>query len=221
VLDVVAHHISSALTLMQHLSKEAQKHIGSDSDANLKIFLGLLHDNSKTCLEIITGLLKHEHEKSPAIGTRSDRIDIVNKMSIVHDEFTQSYRTREFIFRYPQRVIFAKADDIKLLQVLNNFITNAVKFSPVTEPIIITVDDSNDDVTISVQDRGIGIPDTLKPLIFERQIGTGRVGLKGEKSLGLGLSICKHLVDQMSGKIWFESNDGEGSIFFFSLPKAS
>jgi len=51
VLDVVSHHISSALTLMQHLSNEAQKYIGIDHDANLRIYLGLLHDNSKTCLE--------------------------------------------------------------------------------------------------------------------------------------------------------------------------
>ena len=221
VLDIVSHHINSALTLMQNLSKEAQKYVGSDADKNLKIYLGLLHDNSKTCLEIITGLLKHEHEKSPAIGTTNDRIDVVNKISIVHDELTQSYRTREFIFQHSNRPTYAWADDVKLLQVVNNLVTNAVKFSPVTEPITIRILDGNDDVVISVEDRGIGIPDSLKPLIFERQPGTGRTGLNGEKSLGLGLSICKHLVELMSGEIWFESKEGEGSTFFFRLPKAS
>jgi len=164
--------------------------------------------------------LKVEHEKSPRISAKNDRVDVVNKISIVHDELRQSYRTREFILRYPREPIFATADEIKLLQVVNNFVTNAVKFSPITEPVVINISENSDQVVISVQDKGIGIPDQLKPLIFERQVGTGRIGLKGEKSLGLGLSISKNLVHLMNGKIWFESIEGQGSSFYFSLPKA-
>ena len=219
VLDTLTHHMSGALNLMQHLSFEAEKYIESTTDKNLKIYLGLLKDNSKSCLEIINDLLKNEHEISPEISVKHSRIDVVKKISFIHDELQRSYRARKFLFYHPAGHVFINIDEIKLLQVVNNLTSNAIKFSPNAESIIINIDDNDQEVVVSVRDNGIGIPQQLRPSIFERQLGTGRTGLNGERSIGLGLYICKSLIQLMNGKIWFESKEGEGSIFYISLPK--
>jgi two-component system, OmpR family, sensor histidine kinase VicK len=220
VLDSLAHQVSGALNLMQHLSAQAEKYIEVTNDKNLKIYLKLLNDNSSHCLAIIYDLLKHEHEVSPAVSVKNSRIDVVDRISIIHDELQQSYQKRKFLFTSSVESLHINTDEVKLLQVVNNLASNAIKFSPSTESITICITDNDEEVIVSVRDSGIGIPQLIQPSIFERQPGAGRTGLNGEKSMGLGLSICKNLIQLMGGKIWFESAEGEGSTFYISLPKA-
>ena len=155
VLDTLTHHLSGALNLMQHLSVEAEKYIESTTDKNLKIYLGLLKDNSKSCLEIIHDLSKNEHEVSPEISVKRVRMDVVKKISFIHDELQRSYRARKFLFYHSARQIYINTDGIKLLQVVNNLTSNAIKFSPSTEPIIIDITDNDQEVIVSVKDNGI------------------------------------------------------------------
>jgi two-component system sensor histidine kinase VicK len=103
--------------------------------------------------------------------------------------------------------------------VVNNLTSNAIKFSDAKDPIVISILIQDDNVIVSVADKGIGIPENLKPLIFEKHFGAGRKGLNGERSIGLGLSICKNLTKLLGGEIWFESEEGQGSTFYFRLPQ--
>jgi two-component system sensor histidine kinase VicK len=218
-LDSRAHQVSGALNLMHHLSSEAEGFINHSTDKNLKIYLGLLNDKSTHCLQIIHDLLKNEHEVSPTIAVKNSRIDLVNKISIIHHELQQNYRKRTFLFISSVDSLHVNTDEVKLLQIVNNFTSNAIKFSRPDDPITIKIVDAQDEVTVSVTDVGIGIPEHLKPLIFESQFGAGRTGLNGEKSIGLGLSICKNLSEILNGKIWFDSTQDVGSTFYLSLPK--
>lgn len=219
VLDTLTHHISGALLLMRHLTSEAEKSAVSTREENLKVYLGLLQENTTQCIDVINDLLKKEHETSPKVFVKTSRIDLIDKIGIVHNELTKMYSVRQFIFTHPQAPLYITTDDIKLLQVVNNLVSNAVKFSQPEKPVTIAITEDEKQVLISVTDQGIGIPDVLRPMIFQRQIGLGRTGLNGEKSIGLGLSICKNLVTLMGGEIWFESTEGVGSTFCFSLPK--
>jgi two-component system, OmpR family, sensor histidine kinase VicK len=116
-------------------------------------------------------------------------------------------------------VIYANLDELKLLQVVNNLVSNAIKFSPDDSTVVINVEERVEDVIFSVKDVGVGIPESLQSLIFDRKTVAARTGLEGEKSIGLGLSITKILVDRMGGRIWFDSIPGHGSTFYFTLPK--
>ncbi|HYC87253.1 MAG TPA: sensor histidine kinase [Chryseosolibacter sp.] len=218
-LDSLAHQVSGALNLMRHLSSEAEALINHSTDKNLKVYLGLLNDNSTHCLQIIHELLRNEHEASPTIATKNSRINLVNKISIIHHELQQNYRKRKFLFISSADSLHVTTDEVKLLQIINNFTSNAIKFSRPEDPITIKIEGAQDEVTVSVTDLGIGIPEHLRPLIFESQFGAGRTGLNGEKSIGLGLSICKNLSDILNGTIGFESSEGKGSTFYFTLSK--
>jgi signal transduction histidine kinase len=106
----------------------------------------------------------------------------------------------------------------KIWRVMSNIINNAIKFSPLKSVINIVLEKKEDHVLFSVTDHGIGIPANLKNKIFEISDDAVRPGTEGEKSYGLGLSISKKIVEEHNGKMWFESEEGKGSVFFVDIP---
>ena len=218
MLDILVHHLSGALSLMKNLSAEATKHLNT-GDKNLKVFFELLNNNNAHCLDLINNLLRNEHERSPQIDIKSSRIDIVAKVALIHDELQKSHKNRIFEFVHIVDSFFITTDEVKVLQVINNLISNALKFSTSDQPILIAISENPSDIIVSIKDKGIGIPEPLAPFIFDRQSVASRTGLQGERSTGFGLSICKKLITLLNGRIWFESEINKGSTFYFSLPK--
>jgi two-component system phosphate regulon sensor histidine kinase PhoR len=110
-------------------------------------------------------------------------------------------------------------DSERIEQVLVNLVHNAIKFTPPKGEIKVFCRIQDDQVVISINDTGIGIPEDDLPHIFERfyKVDKARSG----SGTGLGLAIAKHIVQAHSGDIWVESQEGKGSTFTFSLPIAS
>jgi signal transduction histidine kinase len=107
----------------------------------------------------------------------------------------------------------------KIWRVMSNLISNAIKFSPQGSAINVKIEDYGNEVEISVKDHGIGIPDAIKDKVFNIFTEAKRTGTAGEKSFGLGLSICRQIIENHQGKIWFKSDDKKGTTFFVRLPK--
>ena len=107
------------------------------------------------------------------------------------------------------------------MQVLTNLISNALKFTPDMGNISITLTDQDKDILITVRDTGVGIPKDLQPYLFEKFTRAGRPGIKGEPSIGLGMSITKTIIDWHNGQIWFESEENKGTTFYIKIPKYS
>jgi signal transduction histidine kinase len=109
-------------------------------------------------------------------------------------------------------------DPDRINQAINNLITNALKYSYPQTVVTLRARRAGDEVTISVQDQGQGIPAAELPRLFT---DFGRTSVRptgGEKSVGLGLAIVKRMVEAHGGRIWVESQVGVGSIFTFALP---
>jgi len=112
----------------------------------------------------------------------------------------------------------AEADPDKIGWVLNNFFTNAVKFSPEGGTVVLNVAEKEGEICFSVTDHGAGIELAYLDRIFERYFQVpGRTDKKGS---GIGLAICKEIVEAMGGSVWVSSKPGEGSTFGFRLPVA-
>jgi two-component system phosphate regulon sensor histidine kinase PhoR len=115
--------------------------------------------------------------------------------------------------------LFVRGDRHYLEQVLINLLENAIKYGREGGRITIsTIEKSPTEIEISVQDDGIGIPKEDLPRIFERfyRVDKGRSQELG--GTGLGLSIVKHIVQGHGGRVWVESQLGQGSVFYFTLP---
>lgn len=129
--------------------------------------------------------------------------------------------------KYPEEEVTLEADPDRLIQVVTNLLGNAVKFTPQQGRIALELDGDWKDqeisrgpcVAISVQDSGIGVPPEDRERIFKKFEQIHLLSPDGVGSTGLGLTIAKEIVTLHGGKIWVESNEGEGSRFTFVIPR--
>ncbi|MBI1993937.1 MAG: PAS domain-containing protein [Deltaproteobacteria bacterium] len=128
---------------------------------------------------------------------------------------------------YPEAPIPVLADPDRLTQVVTNLLGNAIKFTPEGGKISVEVDPRQSapgtaeepGVAVSVQDSGIGIPKQDQERIFEKFEQVSLASPQGVSSTGLGLTIAKEIVELHGGKIWVDSNEGQGSRFTFAIPQ--
>ncbi len=111
-------------------------------------------------------------------------------------------------------------DKTRLMQVFDNLLSNAIKFSPEGGIITVRLKDVGDFVQAEVQDQGIGIPEDELDKIFDRFYQVDGSTTRRFGGMGLGLAIAKSIVEAHGGRIWVESKLGEGSTFYFTVPKA-
>jgi two-component system, OmpR family, phosphate regulon sensor histidine kinase PhoR len=152
-------------------------------------------------------------------------LDVVDLRDVVN---TVTERLRLFAERQDVHLETELAPELPLVngdaerlgQVLANLLHNAIKFSPEGGLVIVTTTADATEVSISVRDQGPGIPKVEQARIFERFYKADRARVRGKGGTGLGLAIARHIVEAHGGRIWVESEEGQGATFRFSLPVA-
>ncbi|KWW50352.1 hypothetical protein AWW69_15675 [Bacillus cereus] len=135
--------------------------------------------------------------------------------------FAQSAARKNIqIHSTPINGVKIRGDQLFVTQVMENLVSNAVKFSEKGKEIRIRVDSRDNRVRISVQDSGPGIKQDEIPLLFRKFQKLSARPTDGENSTGLGLSIVKKYVELMDGQVWCESSAGKGATFFVEFEKA-
>ena len=124
-------------------------------------------------------------------------------------------------FQSEMEQILAAVDRGRIEQVLSNLLSNAIKYSPEGGSIAVTLgqEDEANAILLSVQDHGIGIPVCEQARLFGRFVRAENA--QGLGGTGLGLYLCRELIEWHGGRTWFTSTEGVGSTFFISLPLAS
>jgi two-component system sensor histidine kinase VicK len=117
----------------------------------------------------------------------------------------------------PPKVLYAPLHPDKFARVLDNLLSNALKFTPAGEFITVTLHEQAGRVQLSVRDTGVGIPEELQPYLFDKFSDAARLGLYGDTTTGLGLFITKQIVELHGGKIWVESREQQGTTFHIEL----
>ncbi|QRN95123.1 PAS domain S-box protein [Archangium violaceum] len=114
--------------------------------------------------------------------------------------------------------VLVQGDPGRLEQVMTNLLENALKYSPTGGEIRVTVNRTGKEVLVSVADSGIGIPADQQAHLFERFFRARNAPISGFGGVGLGLYICRDIIERHGGRIWVESEAGRGSTFRFTLP---
>jgi two-component system sensor histidine kinase VicK len=119
-------------------------------------------------------------------------------------------------FESPQEDVYVQINREKFLRVIENLVSNAIKFTQVGGQVWVGLKKTKS-VMLQVSDTGVGIPQPLQSSIFQKFTQAGRQGTEGEETTGLGLYIVKQIVELHRGKIWFESEENKGTTFFIEL----
>jgi len=126
----------------------------------------------------------------------------------------------QFILEIPKKLPAVFADRLRLERILHNLIDNAMKYSPQGGEVRVSVKSEEEHLIIAVSDQGIGISLSNQAKLFGSFQRLEESKLDGVRGLGLGLLVCRRLVEAHGGRIWVESELGKGSTFFFTVPLA-
>jgi signal transduction histidine kinase len=135
-----------------------------------------------------------------------------------HDD--SDLEERKIVLRVEDDLPQVKGDELRQWQVLTNLLSNALKFSPPEESVIVDVTRQEDQVQIAIQDHGLGIKDKDKDKLFKKFSRLEQPKGQKIKGTGLGLYICKNMIEAQGGRVWVESEPGEGTTFFYTVPVA-
>jgi two-component system, OmpR family, sensor histidine kinase VicK len=219
LLDMVTHNLSGPLAIAKNLVESLENVVSVNDLKNVHAHVQLIKENTGHCIELVNEFLEEEHLVSQNIAVKKNRVEVLNKINTIIERFRKGHPDFKFTVTGNVDSLNASLDDVKFLQLMNNLISNAVKWSQTKQEIEIRITDEGDAFSVSVRDSGVGIPEHLQRFIFDRNSRASRPGLRGEKSIGMGLYIVKRLARLMDGDISFESEEGRGSTFTLRMPK--
>jgi two-component system, OmpR family, sensor kinase len=219
-LGIAAHDLRNPLSVILGFSalmlEEGEASLSEDQIMMLDSIL----TSSEFMLRLINNLLDVSAIESGKLELKLEKADLLPVISkIIELNRVISHKKNISIhFTAPEYIPAINFDAGKIEQVLNNLISNAVKYSQPGTHVFVEAVKKESDVIISVTDQGQGIPEAELVKLFKPFSRTSVQSTAGEISTGLGLSIARNLISGHKGKIWVESTVGKGSTFYFSLP---
>jgi len=183
-------------------------------------FLGTVKESTANLQRMIDDLLEFSRMEAGQIKLRPEMISIYDIAVTVTEQLAPLAQDNklELINAVPEDIPLVEADMMRISQVLTNLVSNAIKFTPAGGRVSVYAQARDEHVQVSVQDTGIGIPQEALEKVFERFYQVDDSATRPYRGTGLGLTICKFIVEYHHGKIWAESSVGVGSTFHFVLP---
>jgi len=219
---MVSHELRTPLTAIHGGVKLlSQGIVPSQSDQGQALFQVVVQ-SSQRLVRLVDDILTLERLESGEYPLHKQFINSQTVTRQVTDALRVMAREANMVIEVCDPGIPILADSDRITQVLTNLLDNAIKFSPPGSTIHLTVESregqGDPHVLFAVCDQGKGIPAEQQPTIFERFVQADQTGNREKGGTGLGLTICRNIVEQHGGKIWVESRLGEGSCFFVTLP---
>lgn len=215
ITRIVAHDlknpISGIYNLVYSLLKKAQPEA-------LREVLELIQDACTNSMNLIKDLLS---ERKTVASIKKEKVDMARLLEYCVELLQPKANEKHQQLNVHSQTAYIMLNRQKMWRVISNILNNAIKFSHANTEIDITLEKKNGIVLLSVKDHGIGIPEDIKDKIFSHTPEALRTGTAGEESYGLGLSISRKIIEEHDGKLWFESEDGKGSVFYVALPYAN
>lgn len=220
VLQILGHDLRAPFNTISQATELINKMISEQPGSDVQKFLDIIGVISKQALGLIDEVLKLEYLETQNMPLKKQRFDLVDRVQNQMDMYQlMRHSEKKFILTANQEKVYVTLDPVRYILIIENLLSNAYKFTKSDGLIEASIEEKDQVVLIKVFDNGIGIPEKLKPYIFDKFTKARRPGHQGEKPVGLGMHIVRTMVDQLGGRIWFESEEGKGTSFFVELPK--
>ena len=217
-ISTAAHELRTPLTVVLGFAELLERETGLDPKH--REYLEIIVEKAWTLQRLIDDLLDLGRvESGTLVHLEKERCELRALLSRVLGDFRLTCPTHRFEYSPPEHPVELLADPLRLAQVMENLLGNAVKFSPPGSPIRIVCEIHTGTVQITVEDQGMGMSSEETERIFEKfyRVDASSTGKPG---LGLGLSLVKNIIEAHGGEIRVESAPGQGTRIVFSLPLA-
>ncbi|HEY2121383.1 MAG TPA: ATP-binding protein [Candidatus Acidoferrum sp.] len=215
----VSHEFRTPLTAIQGFSETLIA--GAINDPNNRDrFLAIILDHSRRLARLTEDLLRLSEMDAERLELEIRRVSVSQLVESCYETAQRraADKSLDLSLELPPNLPDVAGDTRRLQEVLQNLLDNAIQYTLPNGKIVLSADTKNDEVIFTVSDTGIGIPTSDQPRIFERFYRVDAARSREAGGTGLGLSIAKHLIEAHGGRIWVESEIGEGSKFHFSVP---
>lgn len=214
----VSHELRTPLTTMRSYLEALADGAWQDKEIAPN-FLEVTQNETERMIRLVNDLLQLSKMDSKDYRLTKEWIDLISFFNRIIDRFELT-KQQNVIFdrRLPNQAAFVEIDADKLTQVLDNIISNALKYSPEGGKVTFRVEERLDMMIVSISDQGVGIPKENIDKIFDRFYRVDKARTRKLGGTGLGLAIAKEMVEAHGGEIWAMSKEGKGTTIFFSLP---
>jgi PAS domain S-box-containing protein len=216
-IKMASHELKTPVTTIKGYVQLLMNMHSNSSDKLLSNSLSTINRQISKLTKLITDLLDVTRIETGSLQLSKEHFSLNDLVSEITGDIQMTTPTHQLVMDLqPGATVYADRDRIS--QVLMNLLTNAIKYSPLADKVIIKTRMSASDVTVSIRDFGIGIINKDYERIFERFY---RVEGKDEKTFpgfGIGLFIVREIISQHQGRVWVESEKESGSVFYISLP---
>src|SRR6202030_3672597 len=215
----VSHEFRTPLTAIQGFAETLLAGAIDDSQ-NRTRFLEIILEHSRRLARLTEDLLVLSKMDAERLELEIRRLSVSQLIEncLGTGQRRRAEKDLRISVNLPQRLPDIAADRRRLAEVLQNLLDNAMQYTPAGGQIMVSASTDGVEVTFTVSDTGIGIPQADQPRIFERFYRVDVARSREARGTGLGLSISKHLVEVHGGRIWVESEVGQGSQFHFTVP---
>lgn len=220
VFGVIAHDLKNPLSAFSNMSSTLADNIDAFSKEEIRVFLEKFVKSSEDLRDLLNNLLQWSLTETGLLKVRSElfNIAVLADLALLPLQDYATAKGIQVIVDLPDAMI--QADRKMVETIIRNLISNALKFTDKGGEVKLGSISRQDELVIEVADTGIGMEESQLADLFDIQKDVSRIGDHEGKGTGLGLLLCKELVDKMGGRIWAKSRLHEGTSFYFGLPTA-
>jgi signal transduction histidine kinase len=220
-ISVVSHELKTPVSIIKGYAGTLRRQDANWSPEIVRESLLVIEEEADNLTDLIDNLLETSRLQAGTFHLEiSEEIMLPWLAEKVIRKFANQAEKHTFWSDFPPDFMPVTGDERRLTQVLNNLISNAIKYSPDGGLIKLWGEVHTKYITVSVSDEGIGIPEHEKPRIFQKFSRLDNALSRKTEGTGLGLYLTKAIIEAHNGRIWFSHNsDGPGTTFTFSLPR--
>jgi PAS domain S-box-containing protein len=219
-VSLASHQLRTPLTSAKWYSELILEAGDDELKPTQKEYVRKVHGAIRRTIQLVSSLLNLSRIDMGSIEVIPESIDIIALAREVVKDLSKQIDQRQIIMHeeFSHAVIVAKVDPRLMHIVLENLLTNAIKYSPAKATVTLSISKGKVGTLICVRDTGYGIPKHQQDKIFTKLFRADNIKTKNTEGTGLGLYLVRSIVEYTGGEIWFESVENEGSSFFVRIP---
>jgi signal transduction histidine kinase len=217
--SIIGHDLKGPLNSLTSFSNLLINYFDSLSKDEIQALAKDLDKSLKNLYSLLNNLLEWARSQTGNIDFAAEAFDISDVLNENSELLTTQATTKQItILHEKASPLEVYAHKQSITTVVRNLISNAIKFTPPGGAIRLTATKMNTEVVVSITDNGVGMNQSVIDKLFRIDTKHSTIGTANEKGTGLGLILCKDFIEKNGGRIWVTSDEGKGSVFYFTLP---